>query len=207
MNHQKFANFILRQVRDGNEVKLPNISRTDYEKIKELLSKEQVEFDDVTQTFKPKKTTSTNATSTSSESVQEHDNENKPQEVTKKEEQKQEVTVKDNVTVNTNVTTNVQQQQVKLVSVESEKKNETVSTKEYTERDTVSTQEQEKTAFVRVHLIMSQEVEQKIKEVTGIDRATKAIYHIVNEYFKSKGMEEPFKVKKEKKRLNIFEEM
>ena len=102
MNHQKFANFILRQVRDGNEVKLPNISRTDYEKIKELLSKEQVEFDDVTQTFKPKKTTSTNATSTSSESVQEHDNENKPQEVTKKEEQKQEVTVKDNVTVNTN---------------------------------------------------------------------------------------------------------
>jgi len=207
MNHQKFANFILRQVRDGNEVKLPNISRTDYEKIKELLSKEQVEFDDVTQTFKPKKTTSTNATSTSSESVQEHDNENKPQEVTKKEEQKQEVTVKDNVTVNTNVTTNVQQQQVNLVSVESEKKNETVSTKEYTERDTVSTQEQEKTAFVRVHLIMSQEVEQKIKEVTGIDRATKAIYHIVNEYFKSKGMEEPFKVKKEKKRLNIFEEM
>ena len=207
MNHQKFANFILRQIKDGNEVKLPNISRTDYEKIKELLSKEQVEFDDVTQTFKPKKTTSTNATSTANESVQEQANENKPQEVTKKEDKEQEVTVKDSATVTTNVTTSVQQQQVKLVSVESEKKNETVSTKEYTERDTVSTQEQEKTTFVRVHLIMSQEVEQKIKEVTGIDRATKAIYYIVNEYFKSKGMEEPFKVKKEKKRLNIFEDM
>ena len=207
MNHQKFANFILRQVRDGNEVKLPNISRTDYEKIKELLSKEQVEFDDVTQTFKPKKTASTNVTSTANESAQEQANENKPQEVTKKEEQKQEVTVKDNVTVNTNVNTSAQQQQVNLVSVESEKKNETVSTKEHTENDTENTQEQEKTTFVRVHLIMSQEVEQKIKEVTGIDRATKAIYYIVNEYFKSKGMEEPFKVKKEKKRLNIFEDM
>jgi hypothetical protein len=207
MNHQKFANFILRQIKDGNEVKLPNISRTDYEKIKELLSKEQVEFDDVTQTFKPKKTTSTNATSTANESSQEQANENKPQEVTKKEDKEQEVTVKDNVTVNTNVTTSAQQQQVNLVSVESEKKNETTSTQEHTENDTESTQEQEKTTFVRVHLIMSQEVEQKIKEVTGIDRTTKAIYHIVNEYFKSKGMEEPFKVKKEKKRLNIFEEM
>jgi len=207
MNHQKFANFILRQVRDGNEVKLPNISRTDYEKIKELLSNQEVEFDDVTQTFKPKKSTTENATSTANESVQEQANENKPQEVTKKEEQKQEVTVKDNVTVNTNVNTSAQEQQVNLVSVESEKKNETTSTQEHTERYTVSTQEQEKTTFVRVHLIMSQEIEQKIKEVTGIDRATKAIYHIVNEYFKSKGMEEPFKVKKEKKRLNIFEEM
>jgi hypothetical protein len=179
MNHQKFANFILRQIKDGNEVKLPNISRTDYEKIKELLSKEQVEFDDVTQTFKPKKTTSTNATSTANESSQEQANENKPQEVTKKEDKEQEVTVKDNVTVNTNVTTSAQQQQVNLVSVESEKKNETTSTQEHTENDTESTQEQEKTTFVRVHLIMSQEVEQKIKEVTGIDRTTKAIYHIV----------------------------
>ena len=68
MNHQKFANFILRQIKDGNEVKLPNISRTDYEKIKELLPKEQVEFDDMTQTFKPKKSTTTNATSTPNES-------------------------------------------------------------------------------------------------------------------------------------------
>ena len=207
MNHQKFANFILRQVRDGNEVKLPNISRTDYEKIKELLSNQEVEFDDMTQTFKPKKSTTANATSTSNESAQEQTCENKPQEVTKKEEQKQEVTVKDNATVNTNVNTNVQQQQVNLVSVELEKKNETVSTQEHTGHNITSTQEQEKTTFVRVHLIMSQEIEQKIKEVTGIDRTTKAIYHIVNEYFKSKGMEEPFKVKKEKKRLNIFEEM
>jgi len=207
MNHQKFANFILRQIKDGNEVKLPNISRTDYEKIKELLSNQEVEFDDMTQTFKPKKTTTTNATSTPNESVQEQANENKPQEVTKKEEQKQEVTVKDNATVNTNVNTNVQQQQVNLVSVELEKKNETASTQEHIENDTENTQEQEKTTFVRVHLIMSQDIEQKIKEVTGIDRTTKAIYHIVNEYFKSKGMEEPFKVKKEKKRLNIFEEM
>ena len=207
MNHQKFANFILRQVRDGNEVKLPNISRTDYEKIKELLPKEQVEFDDVTQTFKPKKTTTTNATSTANENTQEQSNENKPQEVTKKEEQKQEVTVKDNATVTTNLTT---QQQVNLVSaqsVELEKKNETASTQGHTQNDTENTQGQEKTTFVRVHLIMSQEVEQKIKEVTGIDRATKAIYHIINEYFKSKGLEEPFKVKKEKKRLNIFEEI
>jgi len=207
MNHQKFANFILRQVRDGNEVKLPNISRTDYEKIKELLPKEQVEFDDVTQTFKPKKTTTANATSTPSENTQEQANENKPQEVTKKEEQKQEVTVKDNATVTTNITTSVQEQQVNLVSVELEKKNETASTQGHTQNDTENTQGQEKTTFVRVHLIMSQEVEQKIKEVTGIDRATKAIYHIINEYFKSKGLEEPFKVKKEKKRLNIFEEI
>ena len=207
MNHQKFANFILRQVRDGNEVKLPNISRTDYEKIKELLPKEQVEFDDVTQTFKPKKTTTTNATSTANENTQEQSNENKPQEVTKKEEHGQEVTVKDNATVTTNITTSVQEQQVNLVSVELEKKNETASTQGHTQNDTENTQGQEKTTFVRVHLIMSQEVEQKIKEVTGIDRATKAIYHIVNEYFKSKGLEEPFKVKKEKKRLNIFEEI
>jgi hypothetical protein len=207
MNHQKFANFILRQIKDGNEVKLPNISRADYEKIKELLSKEQVEFDDVTQTFKPKKSTTENATSTVNENAQEQVNENKPQEVTKKEEQEQEVTVKDNATVTTNVTTSVQQQQVNLVSVELEKKNETTGTQEHVEHDTASTQEEQKTTFVRVHLIMSQEVEQKIKEVTGIDRTTKAIYHIVNEYFKSKGMEEPFKVKKEKKRLNIFEEM
>ena len=112
MNHQKFANFILRQVRDGNEVKLPNISRTDYEKIKELLSNQEVEFDDMTQTFKPKKSTTANATSTSNESAQEQTSENKPQEVTKKEEQKQEVTVKDNATVTTNVTTSAQQQQV-----------------------------------------------------------------------------------------------
>jgi len=207
MNHQKFANFILRQVRDGNEVKLPNISRTDYEKIKELLPKEQVEFDDVTQTFKPKKTTTTNATSTANENTQEQSNENKPQEVTKKEEHGQEVTVKDNATVTTNITTSVQEQQVNLVSVELEKKNETASTQGHTQNDTENTQGQEKTTFVRVHLIMSQEVEQKIKEVTGIDRTTKAIYHIVNEYFKSKGLEEPFKVKKEKKRLNIFEEI
>ena len=207
MNHQKFANFILRQVRDGNEVKLPNISRTDYEKIKELLPKEQVEFDDVTQTFKPKKSTTANATSTPSENTQEQANENKPQEVTKKEEHGQEVTVKDNATVTTNITTSVQEQQVNLVSVELEKKNETASTQGHTQNDTENTQGQEKTTFVRVHLIMSQEVEQKIKEVTGIDRATKAIYHIINEYFKSKGLEEPFKVKKEKKRLNIFEEI
>ena len=131
MNHQKFANFILRQIKDGNEVKLPNISRTDYEKIKELLPKEQVEFDDVTQTFKPKKATSINTTSTSSESAKEQANENKPQEVTKKEEQKQEVTVKDNATVTTNVTTSVQQQQVNLVSVELENKNETKYTRTY----------------------------------------------------------------------------
>jgi len=207
MNHQKFANFILRQIKDGNEVKLPNISRTDYEKIKELLSNQEVEFDDMTQTFKPKKSTTANTTSTANESVQEQANENKPQQVTKKEEQKQEVTVKDNATVTTNVTTSVQQQQVNLVSVELEKKNETASTQEHTGHNITSTQEQEKTTFVRVHLIMSQEIEQKIKEVTGIDRTTKAIYHIVNEYFKSKGMEEPFKVKKEKKRLNIFEEI
>ena len=207
MNHQKFANFILRQVRDGNEVKLPNISRTDYEKIKELLPKEQVEFDDVTQTFKPKKSTTANTTSTANENTQEQSNENKPQEVTKKEEHGQEVTVKDNATVTTNITTSVQEQQVNLVSVELEKKNETASTQGHTQNDTENTQGQEKTTFVRVHLIMSQEVEQKIKEVTGIDRATKAIYHIINEYFKSKGLEEPFKVKKEKKRLNIFEEI
>jgi len=207
MNHQKFANFILRQIKDGNEVKLPNISRADYEKIKELLSKEQVEFDDVTQTFKPKKSTTTDVTSKVNESAQEQSNENKLQEVTKKEDKEQEVTVKDNATVTTNVTTSVQQQQVNLVNVELEKKNETANTQEHTENDTASAREQEKTTFVRVHLIMSQEIEKKIKEVTGIDRTTKAIYHIVNEYFKSKGMEEPFKVKKEKKGLNIFEEI
>ena len=207
MNHQKFANFILRQVKEGNEVKLPNISKTDYEKIKELLSKEEVEFDDVTQTFKPKKSASTNATSTVNENTEEQVTENKPQEVTKKEEQIQEVTVNDNATVTTNVTTSVQPQQVNLISVELEKKNETVSTQEHTENNTKSTQEQEKTTFVRVHLIMSQEIEEKIKEITGIDRTTKAIYHIINQYFKSKGLEEPFKVKKEKKGINIFEEM
>jgi len=207
MNHQKFANFILRQVKEGNEVKLPNISKTDYEKIKELLSKEEVEFDDVTQTFKPKKSASTNATSTVNENTEEQVTENKPQEVTKKEEQIQEVTVNDNATVTTNVTTSVQPQQVNLISVELEKKNETVSTQESTEHNTADTKEQEKTTFVRVHLIMSQEIEEKIKEVTGIDRTTKAIYYIINEYFKSKGLEEPFKVKKEKKGINIFEEM
>jgi len=207
MNHQKFANFILRQVKEGNEVKLPNISKTDYEKIKELLQKEEVEFDDVTQTFKPKKSASINTTSTVNENTQEKVTENKPQEVTKKEEQKQQVTVKDNATVTTTVSTDVQPQQVNLVSVELEKKNETVSTQEHTENDTKSIQGQEKTTFVRVHLIMSQEVEEKIKEITGIDRTTKAIYHIINQYFKSKGLEEPFKVKREKKGLNIFEEM
>ena len=207
MNHQKFANFILRQVKEGNEVKLPNISKTDYEKIKELLQKEEVEFDDVTQTFKPKKSASINTTSTVNENTQEKVTENKPQEVTKKEEQKQQVTVKDNATVTTTVSTDVQPQQVNLVSVELEKKNETVSTQEHTENDTKSTQGQEKTTFVRVHLIMSQEIEEKIKEITGIDRTTKAIYHIINQYFKSKGLEEPFKVKKEKKGLNIFEEV
>jgi len=207
MNHQKFANFILRQVKEGNEVKLPNISKTDYEKIKELLQKEEVEFDDITQTFKPKKNASTNTTSTVNENTQEKVTENKPQEVTKKEERKQQVTVNDNATVATNVTTSIQQQQVNLISVELEKKNETVSTQESTENDTKSTQEQEKTTFVRVHLIMSQEIEEKIKEITGIDRTTKAIYHIINQYFKSKGLEEPFKVKKEKKGINIFEEV
>jgi len=203
MNHQKFANFILRQVKEGNEVKLPNISKTDYEKIKELLQKEEVEFDDVTQTFKPKKSASTNTTSTSSENTEEQVTENKLQKVINKEEQIQEVTVNDNATV----TTSVQPQQVNLISVELEKKNETVSTQESTEHNTADTKEHEKTTFVRVHLIMSQEVEEKIKEVTGIDRTTKAIYYIINEYFKSKGLEEPFKVKKEKKGINIFEEV
>jgi len=207
MNHQKFAKFILRQIKEGNEVKLPNISKTDYEKIKELLQKEEVEFDDITQTFKPKKSTSANVTSTANENTQEKVTENKPQEVTKKEEKGAEVTVKDNATVTTSVSTNVQQQQVNLVSVELEKKSESVSTQESTEHNTTSTKEQEKTTFVRVHLIMSQEIEKKIKEITGIDRTTKAIYHIINEYFKSKGLEEPFKVKKEKKGLNIFEEV
>jgi len=203
MNHQKFANFILRQVKEGNEVKLPNISKTDYEKIKELLQKEEVEFDDVTQTFKPKKSAITNTTSTVNENAEEQVTENKPQEVTKKEDNEQKVTVNDNATV----TTSVQPQQVNLISVELEKKNETVSTQESTEHSTADTKEQEKTTFVRVHLIMSQEVEEKIKEVTGIDRTTKAIYHIINQYFKGKGLEEPFKVKKEKKGINIFEEV
>jgi len=203
MNHQKFANFILRQIKDGNEVKLPNISRTDYEKIKELLSKEEVEFDDVTQTFKPKKSASTSTTSTVNENTEEQVTENKPQKVTEKEEQEQQVTVNDSATV----TTSIQPQQVDLISVELEKKNETVNTQESTEHNTADTREQEKTTFVRVHLIMSQEVEEKIKEVTGIDRTTKAIYYIINEYFKSKGLEEPFKVRKEKKGINIFEEM
>jgi len=207
MNHQKFANFILRQIKDGNEVKLPNISKTDYEKIKELLSKEQVEFDDVTQTFKPKKNTNANVTSTPSENTEEQKTKNKPQEVTNPENKEQQVTVNDSATVTTNVTTDVQQEQVNLVNVELEKKNETTNTQENVEHETTSTKEQEKTTFVRVHLIMDQQIEEKIKEVTGIDRATKAIYHIINEYFKGKGLEEPFKVKKEKKGLNIFEEM
>jgi len=207
MNHQKFAKFILRQVKEGNEVKLPNISKTDYEKIKELLQNEEVEFDDVTQTFKPKKNASADTTSTPTEDAKEQVTESKPQEVTNPENQEQKVTVNDNATVTTSVTTDVQPQQLNLVTVELEKKSETVNTQESTGHETTSKQEQEKTTFVRVHLIMSQQIEEKIKELTGVDRTTKAIYNIINEYFKSKGLEEPFKVKKEKKGLNIFDEV
>ena len=193
MNHQKFANFILRQVKDRNEVKLPNIPRADYEKIKELLMNSDVDFDDTTQTFKPKKSSQVNQ---------------QPEQTATSN--KQEVIAKDNITVTTTQqqstnSTPVQSNLVTTQNVQPDTKQDAITTQQSVTTTSSTQQETSTTTYVRVHLIMSEEVEKKIKELTGINRTTKAIYEIINEYFKSKNLEEPFKVKRQ--RLNIFDEV
>jgi len=193
MNHQKFANFILRQVKDRNEVKLPNIPRADYEKIKELLMNSDVDFDDTTQTFKPKKSSQVNQ---------------QPEQTATSN--KQEVIAKDNITVTTTQqqstnSTPVQSNLVTTQNVQPDTKQDAITTQQSVTTTSSTQQETSTTTYVRVHLIMSGEVEKKIKELTGINRTTKAIYEIINEYFKSKNLEEPFKVKRQ--RLNIFDEV